>query len=269
MAPSITETVFALGCGDRLVGVTDFCHNPPQARSLPKIGGYLNPNWEAVLRLTPDLVIIPAGQEDFRAKLDQFHLKSVTVDHRSVDGVFESLEILGRVLGVEERAKALAEEWRRRLSELETRWTGSPRPRVLLVVERSSEPGRLRDICAAGPDGFLDRLIEVAGGENVLHDAPIPFPILSAEGILKLNPDVIIDIVGGVATDKLDRETILSGWQQVKDVAAVRNQRVYLLGQDVPLVPGPRMIELAETLARCFHPEEMTSHAEAATNPQP
>jgi iron complex transport system substrate-binding protein len=84
-----------------------------------------------------------------------------------------------------------------------------------------------------------------------------------------LNPDVIIDIVGGVASDKLDRETILSGWQQVKDVAAVRNQRVYLLGQDVPLVPGPRMIELAETLARCFHPEEMTSHAEAATNPQP
>lgn len=269
MAPSITEAVFALGCGNRLVGVTDFCRYPPEVKSLPKIGGYLNPNWEAVLRLQPDLVIIPAGQEDFSTKLEQFHLRAVTVDHRSVDGVFESLEILGRALGVEDQARALAEQWRRRLGELAIRWQGGPRPRVLLVIERSREPGRLRDICAAGPDGFLDRLIEVAGGENVLHDAPVPFPLLSAEGVLKLNPEVIIDIMGGVAAEKMDQATLLSGWQQVKEVSAVRNQRIYLLGDDVPLVPGPRMIELAETLARCFHPEEMRLAPQAASRALP
>ncbi len=255
MAPSITETVFSLGCGDRLVGVTDFCTFPPTAKTLPKIGGYLNPNWEAIIRLEPDLVIVPAGQQDFTEKLDRFRLKSVMVDHRSVDGVFDSLEVLGRVLGVEDRAKALAQEWRRRLAQLEEQWKGKPRPRVLFVIERSIEPGRLRNICAAGPDGFLDRMIAIAGGENVLHDAPVPFPMLSAEGILQLNPDVIIDSIGGMAAGKVDRATILSGWQQVKNVAAVRNGRVYLLEEDVPLVPGPRMIELAERLAKCFHPE--------------
>ncbi|MGQ9761173.1 MAG: ABC transporter substrate-binding protein [Thermogutta sp.] len=269
MAPSITETVFALGCGNRLVGVTDFCRYPPEAESLPKIGGYLNPNWEAVLRLQPDLVIIPAGQEDFATKLDRFHLRSVTVDHRSVDDVFKALEILGRALGVEERARALDEQWRRRLGELEIRCRDKPRPRVLLVIERSREPGRLRDICAAGPDGFLDRLIEVAGGENVLHDAPVPFPMLSSESVLKLNPDVIIDIMGGVITEKVDRQVLLSGWQQVKEVSAVRNQRIYLLGDDVPLVPGPRMIELAETLARCFHSGEMGLAPQAAVRHVP
>jgi len=264
MAPSITETVFALGCGDRLVGVTDFCRFPPEAKDLPKVGGYLNPNWEAILRLQPDLMIIPAGQQDFRDKAERFHLKSVTVDHRSVEGVFASLEILGQVLGAEERAETLAKEWRRRLAELESRWKGKPRPRVLFVVERSLEPGRLRNVCAAGPDGFLDRLITIAGGENALHDAPVPFPMLSAEGILKLNPDVIIDVVGGVSMANLDRATILGAWQQVKDVSAVRNERVYLLGEEVPLVPGPRMIELAETLARCFHPDEKSLPLQAA-----
>jgi len=269
MAPSITETVFALGCGNRLVGVTDFCHFPPEAKAIPKVGGYLNPNWEAILRLQPDLLIIPAGQQDFRDKAEQFHLKSVTVDHRSVDGVFSSLEILGRVLGAEDQAETLAKEWHRRLSDIESRWKGKPRPRVLLVVERSLEPGRLRNVCAAGPDGFLDRLITTAGGDNVLHDAPIPFPMLSAEGILKLNPDVIIDVVGGVAEASLDRRAVLIAWQQVKDVSAVRNERVYLLGEEVPLVPGPRMIELAETLARCFHPNESPLLAEPASGAQP
>lgn len=266
MAPSITETVFSLGCGDRLVGVTDFCSFPPAAKILPKIGGYLNPNWEAIIRLQPDLVIVPAGQQDFTEKLQRFRLKSVTVDHRSVDGVFDSLEVLGQVLGVEDRAKALAQEWQQRLAQLEERWKGKPRPRVLFVIERSIEPGRLRSICAAGPDGFLDRMIAIAGGENVLRDAPVPFPMLSAEGILQLNPDVIIDSIGGMAAGKIDRATILSGWQQVKNVAAVLNGRVYLLEEDVPLVPGPRMIELAERLAECFHPE---STAARPADPSP
>jgi len=269
MAPSITETVFALGCGDRLVGVTDFCSFPPEAKAIPKIGGYLNPNWEAILRLQPDLVIVPAGQQDFSEKLARFRLKSVTVDHRSVDGVFDSLEILGRVFGVEDRAKALASAWRQRLAHLEERWKGKPRPRVLFVIERSIEPGRLRNICAAGPDGFLDRIISIAGGENVLHDAPVPFPMLSAEGVLKLNPEVIIDSIGGIAAQKIDRATILSGWQQVKNVAAVRNGRICLLEEDVPLVPGPRMIELAERLAQCFHPESAAPRPAEESPDQP
>lgn len=259
MAPSITETLFALGCGDRVVGVTDFCRHPPQVRALPKVGGYINPNLEAVLRLQPDLVVAPAGQEAFPDKLRQLGLRVLVVDHRSLEGVFDSLVVLGRELQVEDAARELADSWRKRLAQLDQRWQGRPRPGVLMVVERPLDGQRLRDICAVGPDGFLDRLIAIAGGENVLHDAVVPFPLVSAESVLRLDPDIIIEIAGGLEERQLDPAIVLSAWDVLKELKAVREKRIYLLGDDVPLVPGPRMVDLAERLARCFHPEDFAN----------
>jgi len=255
MAPSITETLFALGCGDRVVAVTDFCEYPPEVRNLPRVGGYVNPNLEAVLRLRPDLVVAPAGAEDLPAKLKAMGLRVLTVDHRSIDGVFDSLSILGKALGVEQRAQKLAASWHERLELIARRCHGQPRPRVLVVVDRPLETGRLQNLCAAGSDGFLNKLVALAGGENVLGDSAVAFPIISAETVLRLNPEVIIDIQAGKETSSDHHAEWLAAWQEVKEVAAVQNGRVYLLGKDVPVVPGPRMIDLAEFLARCIHPE--------------
>ncbi|WP_347246177.1 cobalamin-binding protein, partial [Thermogutta sp.] len=255
MAPSITETLFALGCGDRVVAVTDFCEYPPEVRNLPRIGGYINPNLEAVLRLRPDLVVAPAGAEDLPTKLQAMGLHVLTVDHRSIDGVFDSLSILGKALGVEHRAEELAATWRKRLDSIAQRCRGQPRPRVLVVVDRPLETSRLQNLCAAGSDGFLNKLVELAGGENVLGNSAVAFPIISAETVLRLNPEVIIEIQAGKEIPDDHRVEWLAAWEEVKEVAAVQNRRVYLLGKDVPVVPGPRMINLAEILARCIHPE--------------
>lgn len=268
MAPSITETLFALGCGDRLVGVTDFCEHPPQARELPKVGGYINPNFEAVLRLKPELVVAPIGAEGLPQKLRAMGLKVLEVDHRSVDGVFQSLTILGEALGVKDRAQQLLTDWQSRLDALAERYRDRPRPRVLMIIDRPADSSRLQNLYAVGRDGFLDRMIELAGGQNVLSDAPAAFPILSAESVLRLDPEVIVDIQAGKDITGQNQADLLRAWQQVRDVTAVRTGRVYILGRDVPVVPGPRMIALAEALARCFHPTDSLTSSERSSAAQ-
>ncbi|NMC20488.1 MAG: ABC transporter substrate-binding protein [Thermogutta sp.] len=254
LAPSITETLFALGMGDRVVGVTDFCRHPPEATALPKVGGYLNPSVEAVLRLRPDLVVVPAGTQHWQEMFSRFSLPVLEVDHRNLEGVFASFETLGRVFAAEERAREAAEALRARLDRAAERCRGRPRPRVLLAIDRTIEEDRLRDVYVAGDDGFLDQVIELAGGENAAKHLGVPFPVLSAEGILRIDPDVIVDLVGDMPAAATEREVILSGWKQVAEVKAVRTGRVYILS-DVPVVPGPRTPLLVERLARCFHPE--------------
>ncbi len=254
LAPSITETLFALGLGDRVVGVTDFCRHPPEVAQLPKVGGYLNPSVEAVLRLRPDLVVVPAGAQQWQELFDRFSLRVLEVDHRNLEGVFASFETLGRVFAVEQRGREAAAALRARLDRTAERCRGRPRPRVLLVIDRTIEENRLRDVYVAGDDGFLDQAIELAGGENAAKHLGVPFPVLSSEGILRIDPDVIVDLVGDVSAAAAGQEVILSGWKQVAEVKAVRTGRVYILS-DVPVVPGPRTPLLVERLARCFHPE--------------
>jgi len=254
LAPSITETLFALGLGDRVVGVTDFCRYPPEATHLPKVGGYLNPSVEAVLRLRPDLLVVPAGAQRWQELFARFSLPILEVDHRNLEGVFASFETLGRVFGVEERGREAAEVLRARLDRVAEQCRGRPRPRVLMAIDRTIEENRLRDVYVAGDDGFLDQVIELAGGENAAKHLGVPFPVLSAEGILRINPDVIVDLVGDMPAAGTEQALILSGWKQVAEVKAVRTGRVYILS-DVPVVPGPRTPQLVERLARCLHPD--------------
>ncbi|MGQ9606940.1 MAG: ABC transporter substrate-binding protein [Thermogutta sp.] len=254
LAPSITETLFAMGLGDVVVGVTDFCRDPPEVTNLPKVGGYLNPNVEAVLRLQPDLIIIPAGAQRFEEIFGRFSLPVLEVDHRNLEGVFTSFETLGRALGAEERGREAARALRARLDQAAERSRGRPRPRVLLAIDRTIEENRLRDVYVAGDDGFLNQVIELAGGENAAKHLGVPFPVLSAEGILRIDPEVIVDLVGDMPAAAAQHDVLLSGWKQVAEVAAVRTGRVYILS-DVPVVPGPRTPLLVERLARCFHPD--------------
>lgn len=267
LAPSITETLFALGLGDTLVGVTDFCRYPPEATNLPKVGGYLNPSVEAVLRLQPDLVIVPAGAQRFEEILGRFSLPVLEVDHRNLEAVFTSFETLGRVFGEEERGREVARALRERLDQLAERYRGRPRPRVLMAIDRTIEENRLRDVYVAGDDGFLDQVIELAGGENAAKHLGVPFPVLSAEGILRIDPEVIVDLVGDMPAAASERDVLLSGWKQVAGVSAVRMGRVYILS-DVPVVPGPRTPLLVERLASCFHPEIDPSRAPEPTPPR-
>ncbi len=255
MAPSITETVYTLGLGDRMVGVTRYCAYPPEVQDLPKVGGYHNPNFEAVVALDPDLVILLSGDEPSRTAFHKLRIRTLVVCHDNVEGILDSFVQIGRVGPAEADARKMAAGIRARLQAVRRKTAGLPRPKVLFVIERSLGSGKLEDAYVAGRDGFFDEIITLAGGQNAYPPTTVRFPVVSAEGILWMDPDVIIDMTAGLAQGQQDQQTMLADWKQVAEVEAVKAGRVHALTQDYAFVHGPRFILLVEDLARLIHPE--------------
>jgi len=255
MAPSITETLYALGLGDRVVGVTDFCRYPPKVKELDKVGGYYNPNYEAIVALNPDLVVLLSGDQQSVAAFNKLRIQTLVVCHNNVEGILDSFVRIGRVGGAEADAERMIADIRARIERVRQKTAGLPRPRVLFAIRESSRPNKLEGVYVAGSDGFLDKIVVLAGGQNAYPQCSVRFPVVSAEGILWLNPDVIVDLTAGVTPGEHDRENILSAWQQVDGVKAVRTGRVHAVDEDYAIVHGPRFILLVEDLARLIHPE--------------
>jgi len=255
LSPSVTEMLFALGLEDRVVGVTRFCQYPPEARSRAKVGGHLDPNFEAIVALKPDLVIDREANEATAKRLQELGLNTLAVNHKRMEDILDSLVTIGRTCGVEPRAQQLRSQMQTKLDRVAQKTAGLPRPRVLLVAERILGTGRIQDVYAAGSYGFFDRVIAMAGGQNACADVTGEFPVLSAEGILHLNPQVVIDLVPRTADIEQDEAAIRKDWQPLSQVEAVRRGRVYVLRDDYAFIPGPRLVLLVERLARLFHPE--------------
>jgi iron complex transport system substrate-binding protein len=147
----------------------------------------------------------------------------------------------------------MAQDYEDRLKRIRTKTQHLPRPRVLIVTERTR--GRLVDVYVAGDDQYLDTMIELAGGQNAYRQRGVRYPVLSIEGIAWLNPDVIVEIVPTAVSGSFDRRAALADWDQLKRVEAVKQHRVAIFDQDYDCVPGPRFIRLVEDLARTIHPE--------------
>jgi iron complex transport system substrate-binding protein len=254
LAPSITENLYVLGMMNRVVGVTRYCDYPPEALDKAKVGGYYDPNYEAILALEPDLIIMLAEDEAPRKHLAELGFNIVVVDNKSIEGILSSIETIGDACGVAQKAKAVTNDLRARMKRLEEKTAGLPHPRVMISVWRDTGTGTLEDVNISGKEGFYDEMIERLGGVNV-YSGRVPFPIVSDEGILRMNPDVIIDIVPDLKDRGLDSETIAGDWESVPRVNAVKNHRVYVLGGDYVAVPGPRFILIMERMARAMYPE--------------
>jgi iron complex transport system substrate-binding protein len=252
MAPSITETLFALGLGDRVVGVTRFCTYPPEVADLPKIGGFQDPNYEAMVSLQTDLVVVL--EEQPLGPFRELGLPTLVVRHKDVAGILDSISTLGRAFGVEDRAERLLADINSRLERVRQKTAGRPSPRALLVVGRNLDGDTLRDVCIAGADGHINKILSLAGGRNAYEQDYAPFPLVSCEGILQMNPEVIFDLVPPAPGKKHDHQSLLRAWQQVPQVEAVAKGRVYVIDEDYATIPGPRFILLVERLARLMHP---------------
>lgn len=257
LAPSVTETLFAVGLGDRVVGVTRYCAYPPQVASLPKVGGYHDPNFEAIVRLRPDLVVMLVEHRWLLPALGKLGLTSLVVNHQTIDGVLESLPLLGEASGPVELEEALRirDAMVGRLGRVRDKTAGLARPRVMFSIDRVLGTGGLESVYIAGPDGFFETMIELAGGQNAFQGKGVRFPVVSSEGILRMDPEVIIDMVAGMTHARPDEKTLKADWQQVAQVDAVRNGRVYVVEEPYAFVPGPRVVLLVERLARLIHPE--------------
>jgi iron complex transport system substrate-binding protein len=254
LAPSITETLFALGIGDRVVGVSRWSDYPPEAASRPIVGGYFDPNYEAILALRPDLVVVLQEQHRVKRGLEKLGLRTLAVRHQDIDGILASLPLVGHACGAEAKAAVIAADIRARLDYVQSQTTGLSRPRVLLVIQRLHGTGRIQQCTVAGADGFFDRIIEIAGGQNACRLTTARFPTLSAEAMVRMDPEVIIDLSAGVGQAPARSRPALDDWRQLSQVSAVRSGRVHHLVADYALHPGPRFIMLVEHLAQLIHP---------------
>jgi iron complex transport system substrate-binding protein len=255
LAPSLTETLFALGVGDRVVGVTRYCAFPPEVRGLPKVGGHLDPNFEAIVSLEPDLVVlIPSGEANAR-RLQSLGVHVLQVDQHDVTSLLESISILAETCGVEESGARLRAEIERRLAAVAAVVEGAPRPRTVVVVGHDIGGGVVRSVWAAGPDTFYNGVLEVAGGVNAVQGGVVQYPEISREGLATLDPDVVLDVVAGVEDRGIEIPEVLGGWRQLTELRAVREGRFRVLEGDVMVVPGPRLPDMVREFAVSLHPE--------------
>ena len=237
LAPNLSETLFALGLGDRIVGVGDYSTWPPEAAKLPKLGGLFNPNLERIVSLKPDLAVLLPSQRDLAEKLRRFDVDSVLVGVESLADVERSFHTLARRCGVPEAGDRLASEWKAALAPRPL----PGRPRVLLSVGRQA--GRLADILVAGPGTFLDEMLARLGAVNAFADAPILYPQVSLEEVVARAPDVILELRAEAVPPEV-AQALVRDWQDLPRIPAVQRQRIAVVGGDYVLTPGPRLPRL-------------------------
>jgi iron complex transport system substrate-binding protein len=255
-APSITEILYALGLGDRIVGVTTFCNYPEEATRKPKIGAFLNPNLEVVLSLKPDLFITGPGQSPSGHRLAAAGIEVLEVAHDTLPGIHQAIETIAKAAGVPDRAAALNRRIREDLEAIR-KDTASRNPTpVAFIVGRT--PGRLEGLVAVGRASYLNEVLEIAGGRNVFRDALSAYPKVNLEEMLARNPAVVIDMgemakTAGVTGQQ--KRAVVELWKRLPNLEAVKQNRVHAIASDVFVVPGPRVAQAAREFAALLHPE--------------
>lgn len=242
LAPGITETVFALGLGQNLTGVTQFCDWPPEVRNIQKVGGFREINLEAIIRAKPDLVLLPDDMAHYKVLMEDVGLEVMLMDNRTLPGYLRDVKKLGRLLGRKEEAEKLAEGFRRPMAEKNY---SVSRPKILFALMNGDECGRpIAEITVQGADGFYNDLIAAAGGINA-YAGKVPFPRLSGEAIFALKPD----IVAIAAMDCPDPGLALENWRKLPGLAA--NKTAFLVLDDKgDTIPGPRSLRTLEKMAK-------------------
>lgn len=249
LAPNLTEIVFALGAGDRVVGVTRYDDYPNQVLSLPKVGGFLDPSLEVIVALKPDLVVcVPnSGNRKRMETLTRLKVPVLVLPAHRLSDVYAAIETLGAVLGEAERAAALTAGLRARVAAVVARAKGLDKPRVLMVYGHNP-------LVVAGPGSFADELLGLAGAENVLSGDGVRYPSLPLEMVIELAPEVIIDASSSATGASVGLAEVDRFWSRLKVVPAVKAGRVHLFDSALWFRPGPRLIQGLEKLQVLLHP---------------
>jgi iron complex transport system substrate-binding protein len=246
--PSITEMLFALGLGDKVVGVSDYCNYPEEAQSKPSVGNYFNPSIENIVALEPDLVLTD-GHSDNIQQLDGLGITFMVLDPKDIDGVFEDLELLGKVTGTESEAAEIIDSMQDSIADVLARVEGAPRPKVMYIIDATD----LTLPWTAGPGSFVDALITMAGGENIAAQAQGAWIQLSIEEIVNADPDIIIlPLTHGTAFTPREVLEEHSAWQ---GTTAVKEGNIFYIDADLVDRSGPRIVQGLEEIARIIHPE--------------
>ena len=255
-SPSITEILYALGLGDRVVGVTRFCHYPPEATRKPKIGDFINPDIEAIAALKPDLVVVQANPIRLTERLNALHLRTIEIDEQDIAAIDKSIRVIADATGASRRAAQLIGSIQAGLDEVRDKSEKLNAPRVMFVVGRA--PGRLDGLVVVGRSSYLNELIRIAGGENIFRDAAAAYPQVSMEEVMARNPQIILDMGemsdAGTVSEQERRATIALWNGRMPMLDAVKQHQVFPIMSEMYVVPGPRVVDAARAIFEMLHP---------------
>lgn len=252
LSPSNTEAVFALGAGEKVVGVTTFCDYPAAALAITKIGGFSarTINIEAIVALKPDLVLCgDQGHLPVIETLERLGIPVVSVKVRNFEDLYAHILQLGDILDRQEKARLLVDDIRRRVAAISQRVAGIPQDKKVCVYwEVFDEP-----LMSCGPRSIIGQLITLAGGRNIFDDLTDEFPQVSAEAVITRDPELIMGPeLMRARSLTLERVRSRPGWSGIK---AVREARLVILPDDAVARPGPRLVEGLALIAKALYPE--------------
>jgi len=238
LIPAVTEMLFAIGAGDQVVGVSAFDTFPKEVTTRTRVGGLFDPNFEAILTLRPELVVVYGSQDALIDRLTRVNIPMFSYRHAGLADITRTIRDLGQRTGHGPQANLLASQIEADLEAVRKTTAGRPRPRSLLVIGR--EEGSLRGLFVSGGVGFLHDMLDVAGGTNVMADVPREGLQLSLEQLLTRAPEVIIELRASDAWSPERRAREIAAWRTAS-VPAARNNRVRFLSDDGVTIPGPRV----------------------------
>lgn len=246
LAPSVTEVLFALDLGNRVVGVTSYCDFPAEAKTKEKLGDTLHPNLERLIALKPDLIIITTASqlEKLMQQLGELNIPIYVTNPRTVGEVVTSIRKIAAATGAAAKAEEIASEMDRRIANVERRVKELPKPRVLYVLQTAP-------LITTGRNTFINDLINLAGGESISASETADYPQLSRETAIARAPEVII--APETHGTELVKETDLR--RDFAVTPAVKTNRIVRVNPDWTDRPGPRIVEGLEQLAQGLHPQ--------------
>ena len=245
--PAITEILFALGLEERVVGVSDYCDYPEEAKLKPSVGNYFNPSIEDIVALDPDLVLTDGHSESING-LDSLGITSIVIDPKDIDGILKDIELLGKFTGTEKEAKKLIDNMQQDMASIVTRVKDATRVRVFYIIDATD----LNNPWTAGPGSFADSLINMAGGQNIAAQTQGAWVQFSLEAVVASDPEIIIlPAKHGTA---LTSPEVLKGHPVWREVTAVKQDRIHIIDGDLVDRPGPRIVQGLERIAEIIHP---------------
>jgi len=249
-SPAVTEIIFALGYGDRVVGISDYTIYPPEALKKPSIGGLLNPNLERLLKLEPDWIITQGHHQTLASFSDQYGIRFQAVTLDRLEDLCRAIDLIAKGFEIPNRGHVLKDRIRAEIESVRSRVADRERKRVLILLER--RPGDLSGLTTIGPGSFLDDALSLAGGDNLFSDARGFYPQVSKESILMRAPEVILELhPNGLSEDLKAR--LRSDWDRLPGLPNIT--RIEFLTSDYLLIPGPRVGRIIARLAEAVHPE--------------
>ncbi|GJL79807.1 MAG: ABC transporter substrate-binding protein [Nitrospinaceae bacterium] len=267
LSPGITEILFAIGAGDQVVGVTDFCNYPEKAKSLPRIGGLLNPSYETMITLQPDLIIHQPNKHKIENFVEQLDIRNLPISMLSFAEIYSSIKEIGIATHREKAADELIRSMQEKIDSHRKRLADVSQKSVLLVLGISNDS--MRELYGVGPKTFLGEMLALAGGNNILAETQGQYPKVSKEFIIHESPEIIIEIGRKDILTEESSKKRRQGWQKFSTIRAVKNKNIHIIGADYILIPGPRLVNIVELFVKAIHPQIASDNPYLAEKTEP